>query len=115
MFIVVESGATKTAWRAVCEDGSVRAVQTAGLSPTCLDLEHTQEIVRKAMDQSEPSLITRHTTSLAQAYNKYYFEHRIMDETDAAGTAARLALTAAVRDVIKTGLWLIGIEAPERM
>ena len=44
MFIVVESGATKTAWRAVCEDGSVRAVQTAGLSPTCLDLEHTQDI-----------------------------------------------------------------------
>ncbi len=73
------------------------------------------EIVKKAMDQSEPSLITRHTTSLAQAYNKYYFEHRIMEEGDAAGTGARLALTAAVRDVIKTGLYLIGVEAPERM
>ena len=48
MFIVVESGATKTAWRAVGNDGSVRAAETAGLSPTCLDLEHTQEIVRKA-------------------------------------------------------------------
>ena len=54
MFIVVESGATKTAWRAVCEDGSVRAVQTAGLSPTCLDLEHTQEIVRKAIPELNP-------------------------------------------------------------
>ena len=54
MFIVVESGATKTAWRAVCEDGNVRAVQTAGLSPTCLDLEHTQEIVRKAIPELNP-------------------------------------------------------------
>ena len=54
MFIVVESGATKTAWRAVCDDGSVRAVQTAGLSPTCLDLEHTQEIVRKAIPELNP-------------------------------------------------------------
>lgn len=54
MFIVVESGATKTAWRAVCEDGSVRAVQTAGLSPTCLDLEHTQAIVRKAIPELNP-------------------------------------------------------------
>ena len=54
MFIVVESGATKTAWRAVCEDGSVRAVQTAGLSPTCLDLEHTLEIVRKAIPELNP-------------------------------------------------------------
>ncbi len=78
-------------------------------------LSRFPEIVKKAMDQSEPSLITRHTTSLAQAYNKYYFEHRIMEENDASGTAARLALTAAVRDVIKTGLYLIGVEAPERM
>ena len=45
MFIVVESGVTKTAWRAVCEDGSLRSVQTAVLGPTCLDLEHTQELM----------------------------------------------------------------------
>ena len=73
------------------------------------------EVVRKAMDGNEPSLITRHTTSLAQAYNKYYFEHRIMEEGDPAGSAARVALTDAVRDVIKTGLYLIGVDAPERM
>jgi N-acetylglucosamine kinase-like BadF-type ATPase len=54
MIIVVESGATKTAWRAVWDDGSVRAVQTAGLSPTCLDLEHTQGIVRKAIPELNP-------------------------------------------------------------
>ena len=78
-------------------------------------LSRFPEIVRKAMDANEPSMITRHTTSLAQAYNKYYFEHRIMEEGDPAGTAARVNLTAAVRDVIKTGLYLIGVEAPERM
>ena len=78
-------------------------------------LSRFPETVRKAMEQSEPSLITRHTTQLAQAYNKYYFEHRIVEEGDAQGTAARLALTSAVRDVIKTGLYLIGVEAPERM
>ena len=73
------------------------------------------ETVSKAMEANEPSLITRHTTQLAQAYNKYYFEHRIMDEQDPAGTAARLNLTRAVSDVIRTGLYLIGVEAPERM
>ena len=73
------------------------------------------ETVSKAMEANEPSLITRHTTQLAQAYNKYYFEHRIMDESDPEGTAARLNLTRAVSDVIKTGLYLIGVEAPERM
>ena len=54
MKLIVESGATKTSWRALCEDGSVRCVQTEGLSPTCLDLEHTQSIVRKAVPQLNP-------------------------------------------------------------
>ena len=80
-----------------------------------MQLSRFPETVRKAMEQNEPCLITRHVTSLAQAYNKYYFEHRIMDEADAAGTSARVRLTDAVRDVIKTGLYLIGVEAPERM
>ena len=80
-----------------------------------MQLSRFPETVRKAMEQNEPCLITRHVTSLAQAYNKYYFEHRIMDEIDAAGTCARVRLTDAVRDVIKTGLYLIGVEAPERM
>ena len=73
------------------------------------------ETVLRASEVNEPSLITRHTTQLAQAYNKYYFEHRIVTPDDPAGTAARLALTRAVRDTIRTGLYLIGIEAPERM
>ncbi len=78
-------------------------------------LSRFPETVRKAMDNNEPSMINRHTTQLAQAYNKYYFEHRIMDANDPAGSAARIRLTDAVRDVIRTGLYLIGMEAPERM
>ena len=93
-------------YAALCDDEA---------SDVLMLLTRFPETVRKAMEQSEPSLITRHTTQLAQAYNKYYFEHRIMDESDPAGTAARLALTKAARDVIKTGLYLIGVEAPERM
>lgn len=54
MRLIVESGATKTAWRAVTSDGEVRAVQTEGLSPTCLDAEHTREIVRKAIPALNP-------------------------------------------------------------
>lgn len=54
MFVIVESGATKTAWRAVCDDGSVRAAQTDGLSPTCLDMEHTRDIIRMAVPELNP-------------------------------------------------------------
>lgn len=72
------------------------------------------DVIREAADKYEPSRITRAVTDLAQAYNKFYYEHRILDDEPAAA-AARVALTKAARDVIKTGLRLIGIEAPERM
>lgn len=54
MKIIVESGATKTAWRAVGDDGTVAAVQTEGLSPTCLDPEYISDIVRKAVPTLNP-------------------------------------------------------------
>lgn len=99
----------------ICAEPDYSAVTDDEASDVLMLLSRFPETVRKAMEQSEPSLITRHTTQLAQAYNKYYFEHRIVEESDPASTAARLALTSAVRDVIRTGLYLIGIEAPERM
>lgn len=72
------------------------------------------DVIREAADKYEPSMITRAVTDIAQAYNKFYYEHRILD--DEPGTvAARVALTRATRAVIKTGLFLVGIEAPERM
>ena len=72
------------------------------------------DVIREAADKYEPSMITRAVTDIAQAYNKFYYEHRILDDAPGAA-AARVALTRAVKNVIKTGLWLIGIEAPERM
>ena len=59
-------------------------------------------------------MITRHTVEIAKAYNKFYYEHRILDEDEKAAVA-RLQLTRAVRQVIAIGLGLLGIEAPERM
>ncbi len=72
------------------------------------------EDVRMAMRANEPFMVTRAVTELAKAYNKFYYEHRILDGEPGA-CAARVMLTDAVRSVIKTGLFLIGMEAPERM
>ncbi|MBE5769318.1 MAG: arginine--tRNA ligase [Clostridiales bacterium] len=72
------------------------------------------DVVKEAGEKYEPSMITRAVTDIAQGYNKFYYEHRILDENPAYA-AARVALTQAVKNVIKIGLFLIGIEAPERM
>ena len=72
------------------------------------------DVIKEAADKYEPSMVTRGVTDIAQAYNKFYYEHRILDDVPGV-SAARVALTRAVRSVLKTGLFLIGIEAPERM
>ena len=68
-----------------------------------------------ALEKNEPYLVARHLVELAQAYNRFYYEVRILDEENAAQTAARLTLTRAVKTVLSTGLGLLGIGAPERM
>ena len=72
------------------------------------------DVIQEAASKYEPSMITRAVTDIAQAYNRFYYEHRVLDD-DPSAAAAKVALTRAARDVIKTGLWLIGVEAPERM
>ncbi len=77
-------------------------------------LSRFPEAVAEACLRNEPFMVNRATTEIAKAYNKFYYEHRILDD-DAGATAARIELTRACAQVIKTGLYLIGVSAPERM
>ena len=56
----------------------------------------------------------RVTFGVRNLFNKFYYEHRILTQ-DEGESAARLALTSAVKAVIGRGLYLIGLEAPEQM
>ena len=77
-------------------------------------LEQFPALVREAASRNEPSLVTRYTAELSKAYNKFYYERRILDD-DMGARAARIALTRAARQTLGTALGLIGIEATERM
>ena len=77
-------------------------------------LSRFPEAVFSAQKDNEPSCVTRAVLELAKAFNKYYYEHRILNGEPSA-IKARLLLTKAVRDVISLGLYLIGVEAPEQM
>ncbi len=77
-------------------------------------LEQFPATVREAVERNEPSMVTRYSVDLAQAFNKFYYECRILDD-DLSARAAKLELTRAARQTIATALNLIGVEAPERM
>ena len=54
MIIIADSGATKTAWRSVDCSGTVRAVQTAGMNPSCMDPDSLMAVVRQAVPLLNP-------------------------------------------------------------
>ena len=59
------------------------------------------------MEKNEPYLVTRAVMAVCAAFNKFYYEQRIMAD-DQTVRQARLALTDATRRVIAIGLGLIG-------
>lgn len=77
-------------------------------------LDTFPDAVREAADKREPCVLSRHIVELAKAYNKFYLAHRIINAPEGAKNV-RLMLTSAVRQVIKNGLTLLGMGAPEKM
>lgn len=77
-------------------------------------LANFPEQVRAAAREQEPSMINRFLIELAGAFHSFYAACRIRGEAeDVAG--ARYALVLAAREVLRTGLRLLGVSAPDKM
>ncbi len=72
------------------------------------------EALADAARELAPHAIAFYLRELAGEFHSYYNAERILVEDDATRTA-RLALCAAVRQVLANGLALLGVSAPERM
>ncbi len=72
------------------------------------------EVVQHSAETMAPHRITFYLMELAAAFHSYYNKHRVLaDDTELA--CGRLYLIAAVKIVIRNGLALLGVSAPERM
>ena len=77
-------------------------------------LLHYPEVVRGAARAVEPHRIAFWLQELAGEFHAYYKAHRVIQD-DRRLTQARLALCAAVGQVVANGLDLLGVTAPETM
>lgn len=71
------------------------------------------EAIKRAALNYDPSVIAKYALELAKKFNQYYAHTRILDKDEAQ--PARLALTQAVSDVLKSALGLLDIKAPDEM
>ncbi len=73
------------------------------------------EVVMQAAVEYVPNHICSYLHELAQRYNTFYNRHRILNADTEEEIQMRLLMTTATGQVIKNGLRLLGIEAPDRM
>ncbi len=80
----------------------------------CSLLARFPEVVKQSAEKYEPSFITRYCVDVAKAYNKFYFDCRILNAEENV-KKYRLALTEATLHVLTNALALLGINVPEKM
>jgi len=108
--IAVEQGVTVPPWSQV------------DFAPLALPEEQTlikrllqfPELVEGAARAREPHRVSYYLTELAGLFHPYYKAHRVITD-DRAQTLARLGLSAAVGQVVRNRLGLLGVSAPESM
>lgn len=71
------------------------------------------EAIKRAALNYDPSVVAKYALELAKKFNQYYAHTRILDKDE--GQQARLALTQAVSNVLKSALNLLDIQAPDEM
>jgi arginyl-tRNA synthetase len=76
---------------------------------------HFPEVVEDAAWSEETHGVTAYATELATQFHAFYRDARVVDETEPARSAARLALVSAARITLANALGLLGISAPESM
>ncbi len=73
-----------------------------------------EEILIQARNNYDPSEVAKYLIDLAQDYNKFYANDRILGD-DEVDTEFKLKLSKATSIIIKEGMRLLGIEMPFRM
>lgn len=73
-----------------------------------------EEVVARSVKEFEPHYITNYLIEVARSFNSFYGNTLVVNKEDRT-SPYKVALTYAYTFVLKTGLHLLGIRAPEKM
>ena len=78
-------------------------------------LRKFSETVSAAATNYSPALIANYCYDLSKEYNQFYHDFSILGDDDEEIRNFRLILSKVTSEIIYKGMWLLGIEMPERM
>ncbi len=74
-----------------------------------------KEIIVKIKEIMEPQILANYLLDLSSMFHKYYAKNRIINDNDIELTKARMIFIKSISIIIKNGLSILGISAPEKM
>ena len=102
---IMEKAGSKPTWTRRVQVGETREVERL--------LYRFPEMVERAGMEYAPNYITTYLTELAASFNNFYAHEQVLGDSPESGY--RLAIVEAFKNVMKNGLDILGIPAPERM
>jgi arginyl-tRNA synthetase len=78
-------------------------------------LRKFNSIVGEAAATYSPAILANYCYDLAKEYNQFYHDHSILADEDENVRNFRFILSRVTSDILLSGMWLLGIEMPERM
>ena len=73
------------------------------------------DTVTEAATGYSPALIANYCYELSKEYNQFYHDFSILGEEETSLRNFRLVLSKVTSEVLNSGMWLLGIEMPDRM
>lgn len=99
----------------IIEDLKLQEATNESEKALMLEIAKFNEMINNVYVEIAPHKICAYIYDVANAFNKFYHETKILAEEDAQKKAGYIALLKLTKDVLETCIDLLGFEAPERM
>lgn len=93
----------------------MRDAGSASEKELMLQLAGFNSMMENACEESAPHKVCAYIYDLANAFNRFYHETKILSEEDENKKAGWIALLVLTRDILETCIDVLGFSAPERM
>lgn len=96
-------------------DVEIKAAVSEGQRSLMLEAVKFNEMLEIAFEESAPHKICAYIYDLANAFNKFYHDTKILSEEDEEAKKSYIALLKLTKQILEKCIDILGFEAPERM
>ena len=97
------------------DDASIREAGSEAEKALMMEIAKFNAMMESAYEETAPHKVCAYIYDLANAFNRFYHETKIVSEEDQEKKAGWVALLMLTRDILETCIDVLGFSAPERM